>query len=758
MNGYEGRIHYEVAVDSILPTTLTYYSDKKISAGCRVIVPLGRANRKTLGVVLGQGEAPEGIAAKAIGDIMDSSPFFSETLIVMGRWLADYYFFPIGQVFKTMLPGGTKVKKLETVFLLPAGLEAQKDHDHPHYPVIKSIFGGRSSLRRKTFLSKIERLYPENPQQPLGLLRSQKLIEESNQRNLDLRQQGRLGEAAPEIGVTKDMSLTPDQEAVFREIERSFSERQPIPVLLWGVTGAGKTEIYLHLIESLLARAADQQALVLVPEISLTPQMTHVFSLRFPGQVVVVHSALDDKDRWKRLEAIRSQEKRILIGPRSAVFAPFKSLGLIIVDEEHDSSYKQGSGLRYNGRDVAVLRAKLEGCPVVLGSATPSLESFYNVQLGKFQLQTLHQRHNQGPLPELQVVEQKTKPSSGQSLSGGFEDVDIPVQPEIIDALRANYQQRMQSIVIVNRRGYAYFLFSRVSKKTVQCPSCSVSMTVHKQKFHLKCHYCDYTTPLAPYLAKPHGEYLLVGYGSEQAEQFLAQSMPEANIVRVDSDTVAKKGELEKILSAFRSGEIDILVGTQILAKGHDFPKVTLICLLEVDQMLNLPDFRAGERTFQLIVQAAGRAGRAEHPGKVLMQSRQPHQETMRAAMKQDYQEFVAQEIAFRRQHFFPPIAKMILIEFNGPHKDVLDQFVRNFDAFLKDAMLKNPSLFQKVHILGPAVPAIEKVRNRWRRTLLLSAQSHLALRELSRFLLESLKKLPRGLRMIVDVDPQAII
>lgn len=751
-------LHYELAVDAVLPMTLTYYSDRVIQRGSRVLVPFGRGNRLILGVVLGPCQAPEGVTPKAIDRVIDTEPFFSDTLISMALWMADYYLFPIGQVFKTMLPGGSKVKKSDLVALSVLGIEVRKDGEHEHHQLIKSLFGHRQSLTRKTFSNKINKLYPDQPEKTWNLLRSSQLIDESTKKNIDLRVQAEWASKSMSLEVSKSISLTAEQEAVFRRIEGDFDKEQPRPTLLWGVTGAGKTEIYLHLIESLLERDGTGQALMLVPEISLTPQMTRVFSSRFPNQVTVVHSSLEDGERWKRLEAIRSQEKKILIGPRSAVFAPFKSLGLIIVDEEHDSSYKQASGLRYNGRDMAILRGKWEGCPVVLGSATPSLESYYNAEKGKFTMQTLHKRHNQGALPQMQVIEQQSHARTGQSLSEGFHSIDVPVHEDIMVALKENFQRGLQSIVIVNRRGYAYYLFSRIHKKTVQCPSCSVSMTVHKQRMHLKCHYCDYTKPLAPYFSGTQGEYLLVGYGSEQAEGFLRQQMPEAKVVRVDSDTVAKKGKLESILAAFRSGDIDILVGTQILAKGHDFPKVTLICLLEVDQMLNLPDFRAGERTFQLIVQAAGRAGRASYEGQVLMQSRQPQQDLMKSAINQDYQSFVRQELAFREQHFFPPFAKMILIEFNGVHRQNLESFAKGLEAELKTAMLKRPELFRTNQVLGPAIPAIEKVRNRWRRTVLITGHNHGALRELTRFLLERLKKLPHGLRMIVDVDPQTII
>ena len=429
----------------------------------------------------------------------------------------------------------------------------------------------------------------------------------------------------------------------------------------------------------------------------------------------------------------------------------------MIVDEEHDNSYKQGSGLRYHGRDVAVLRGKLDGAMTLLGSATPSLESFYNASTEKFHLLKLTKRANQGELPDLKVIEPTLSRRTGVSVRKAIEEAEIPVHENIVGSLRDNYEAGLQSIVIVNRRGFAYFVFSRVKKQPVQCPSCSVSMTVHRKSFQPRCHYCDYGESLSKYLNQKDDEFLLVGYGSEQAEQFIANSIPGAKVVRVDSDTVAKKGELEKILGQFRSGEIDVLVGTQILAKGHDFPKVTLICLLEVDQMLNLPDIRAGERTFQLIVQAAGRAGRADRPGRVLMQTAQSQQPAIAAALDQDFQKFFDEEMSFRQKHHFPPFAKMVHFEFNAAMKPQLDQFSEQLEGLVKNILLNRTDLIEHVQILGPTVPAIERVRNRWRRTLLLSSHSINDLRVCAKYFLACLQKLPKDVRMIVDVDPQSI-
>ena len=367
----------------------------------------------------------------------------------------------------------------------------------------------------------------------------------------------------------------------------------------------------------------------------------------------------------KRLEKVRTGEASILIGPRSSVFAPFHNLKLLFVDEEHDSSYKQTTGLTYNGRDVAVVRAKLESAAIVLGSATPSMESHYNAISGRYIHLTLNERVGGKSLPSVEVVKHQVASRFGQKLTSNKDSIDIPISKKIINSLRENYDDGFQSIVLVNRRGFAYYLFLLEAGETVGCPQCSISLTVHNKSKTLRCHYCDYKTSIDSIKARyPNQTIMMMGYGSEQAELYLQQELPQANIVRIDSDIVLEKGKLTEILNRFRSGDIDILVGTQILAKGHDFPSVTLICLIELDQMLSLPDFRSGERTFQLLVQAAGRAGRGDHPGRVLVQTSRPDHPVVKTGLQQDYLSFAEMEIAFRSDILYPPFSRMVMFEF----------------------------------------------------------------------------------------------
>ena len=424
-----------------------------------------------------------------------------------------------------------------------------------------------------------------------------------------------MGHQIPEGEVAeKPKSFSAGQQEAFEQIIAGIESSESKPQLLFGITGSGKTELYLQLISWVFSQNDGDaaQALVLVPEISLTPQTTKRFEARFPGQVAVVHSGQTPVVRSRCLDSIRKGGKRILIGPRSAVFAPFQALKVIIIDEEHDASYKQSTGFSYNGRDVAVLRASREKAPVILGSATPSIESYNNAINNKYQLVKLFGRHNQHGLPNVSVV--------GGSVSRAFRTLDddhsqIPIESNVIRAIEKNLADRHQTIVIINRRGYAYYLYNLVDNEPVKCPNCSISLTVHKRKSLLRCHYCDYSSTVDRFVNGEQKRYAVVGYGSEQLESILGKCFPEASIGRLDSDNTVSKTHLNKTLSDFRKGAIDILVGTQMLAKGHDFPKVTLMIVLELDQALSMPDFRAGERVFQLMVQASGRAGRAEASG-----------------------------------------------------------------------------------------------------------------------------------------------
>ncbi len=580
----------------------------------------------------------------------------------------------------------------------------------------------------------------------------------------------------------KKPSLTPSQREVLTTLLKEGYQghldapgQNLTPVhkvfLLHGVTGSGKTEIYLNLIETLVKCPSlpPFQILVMVPEISLTPQMTGVFSQRFPDLVAVVHSAMADQKRWAQLEKIRTGAARVLIGPRSAVFGPFQNLGLIIVDEEHDTSYKQDTGLCYHGRDVAVVRGKIHNIPVLLGSATPSLESYANALEGRYQLLKLPERVGTATLPEVTMVPienpARFKPSPLKSDTQHPHQVvtldqdsslDTTINPIIIQALRETLHKGEQSIVLVNRRGFASYLKSMTTGKSYQCPQCSIAMTLHRKTQLLRCHYCDQSTSVAQILRDhPDQSYGSVGYGSQKIEELIRQLVPLARLARLDSDTMT--GDiLADVLGKFRQRHLDILVGTQMLAKGHDFPKVTLVVLLEVDQLLNLPDFRAGEKTFQLIVQAAGRAGRSATPGRVILQAQQHLNPIVLAATEQNYHRFLEIELAQRKSLLYPPYSRMIRFCFESKDHHKLTTAMGELNQWLQDLAQKDPEAFSQLRVLGPSVPAIERLREAYRQMLLLVAPiSHLKkLKNLAALLAHSFQNLPHGVVFSVDVDP----
>ncbi|TWW12323.1 primosomal protein N' [Planctomyces bekefii] len=778
--------HLEVAVPTPLARTFTYLADSPVPPGMRVLVPFGR--RRVVGVALGpaQAELEAGTQLKKIEKILDDTPSYSETVLAIARWISTYYMHPLGEVLRTMLPASSEKVAKDLLALTPEGEQARSAASTSEGQFLKLLFGKKKTeMSYGAALGKSKRLAGEAT---IGsdaftvrqLVKSGLVVKRRGSTMRAREMQTEEVERAPEPLSPAQRGVAPElrpaqRQAVDRICQALRPTRDGSPAaeskvfLLHGVTGSGKTEVYIQLIEEVL-KESGHQALLLVPEISLTPQMTQVFERRFPGIVAVVHSAMTDIARWQELQRIRAGTARILIGPRSAVFGPFGKLALILVDEEHDGSYKQSTGLTYNGRDVAVLRGKLEKAAVVLGSATPSMESYQNALAGRYELLEMPERVTGRPLPEINIIPCEKKRGLGtvvkaHSARPHADDVqaderdDIPIDPKILEALEQNRLAGRQAIVLVNRRGYAYYLFSLQERQAVPCPNCSISLTLHARSTVLRCHYCDYKTTVERIVAERPGDTLIaVGYGSQKAEDCLAAKLPKARITRLDSDIVVDREVLPKVLEKFRRGDIDILVGTQILAKGHDFPNVTLIVILEVDQLLNLPDFRAGERTFQLIVQAAGRAGRADLPGKVLIQTVRAENPLVLAALEQDYKGFAASELKFRRAHEYPPFTRMIAIEINGPHKPRLETLCTQMERWQDELAVKQPNLAAKVRILGPSVPPIETIRGRHRRTVIFSSGDLQALRTVSQAFVTAFGKLPPKVRLRIDVDPQSLI
>lgn len=799
-NSVNELILVEVAIPVPLAQTFTYTATELPPIGSRVSVPFG--HRRLVGVALGQGKVPppeQGIKLKPLAAIIDTDPVYTPELITLARWLSRYYLHPLGEVLRAMLPASStkQVREQYSLSLSAKKLRDQASSDEGLW--LKALFGKRDAMSAATLKARIKKVSADRSAAEacmafdLRTMVAKRWLSKSRGTAIKARLQHEHtteANSATAHGDDDDKpqppmpNLTANQEQVLRSIVQeglhTKDAAEPATFLVHGVTGSGKTEIYLRLIAALLSEDRPLQTIVLVPEISLTPQMTRVFASRFPGKVAVVHSNMSDLDRWAELSRMRSGAALVLIGPRSAIFAPCNNLGLIIVDEEHDNSYKQTTGLTYNGRDVAVLRGRIERVPVILGSATPSMESLLNAQSGRYRLLSLPERVHGRALPSIEIVAPIAKGRIGTRLgpepsrvanpelaSTAVDDhgedklagEELLVAPRVLEALATNIQAGHQAIVLVNRRGYASYLYSIEKKSALECPYCSISLTLHARGRTLRCHYCDHRISVDEATRQRPGEtFVAVGYGSQRAEDLLRKRMPTARIERLDSDVLVERSLLPATLARFRAGEIDILVGTQILAKGHDFPNVTLIVVLEVDQALLLPDFRAGERTFQLIVQAAGRAGRAENPGHVLIQTQKSDHPILASALAQDYASFAQRELEFRRRHLYPPFSRMVCVEFSDPDSKVLESVTARVERWLDRLGTLKPELLRAVRILGPAAPPLEKVRSRYRKVLVLASADAEPLKLLASMLLQAFSGLPGDTRLRVDVDPQSLL
>lgn len=778
------RVH--VALPTVLDQSFTYLSPESIPEGCRLVVPFGRRSLVGISVEDAFGPPPSknlDTKLKFVAERLDQEPLIPPQLMRLARWIASYYFHPLGEVLATMLPAHTKHQQKVQVHLSEMGQAHIGSQESLRDALLSYIFASKSQVGKDTFQKRLRDYFRVNPHETektwsLESLARQKLISIKKQDSFSSRSADpkKMDEPIPQVS-NQALPLTPAQEIAYQQIQSHISSPILKPILLHGVTGSGKTEIYLQLIAQLFQQGKvpedswlkAPQVLVMVPEISLTPQMTSVFTQRFPNQVAVVHSGLSDKIRWQTLESVRTGHKRILIGPRSAVFSCMRNLRAILVDEEHDSSYKQASTPSYHGRDVAVVRGQMENIPVLLGSATPSLESYQNALSNRYHLVTLSERANARPMPEIRMVPflgaalprakiQTTLPKSG------FRHLNRALEPpvvteEILSALHENFRQGRQAMVVANRRGYATFLLDTTRGDPVSCPQCSISLTLHRKNTLLLCHYCGHRLEVSKFLQnKDPADYLPLGSGSQKVEDFLTEALPGLKVARLDSDISAKQGALTELLDRFRRREIDILVGTQILAKGHDFANVALIVILDVDHQLRLPDFRAGERTFQLLVQAAGRSGRAEFPGFVLLQTDQTEHPIVQAALRHDYAAFLKHEMEFRQSLAYPPLRRIIAVEFNSESLPRLLKLESFCHQWLDEMVRLNASMASKVRILGPSIPPLERVSGRYRRVLLLSSIHMKTMRQLVTQLLSVVQRKDSQVRVKVDVDPQSLM
>lgn len=731
----------EVAVPLPLDTTFHYRVPEdlapRIQPGVRVFVPFGR--RKVTAYVLRFSTPPEGQQLKGLLDVLDPEPLWTEAELTFFQWIADYYLHPLGEVLKTALPTGINLQSRSSVDgeAVSGGKKVRHERVFSALPADAPVKLRGKGLDILAFLRQS------------GSVSSAELKVRFGECSPNLRRLVELGlvrmserevyrDPFAGLSVTKDSPkpLTLHQQQALTTILTALDSRYFSPFLLHGITGSGKTEVYLQGIAHTLA--AGRNALVLVPEISLTPQLVQRFRARFCDGIAVLHSALSDGERYDEWRRIRRGEVRIVIGARSAIFAPLERIGIIVVDEEHEASFKQSDGLRYNARDLALVRGQQEQAVVLLGSATPLITTRFAAQQGKLGYLSLPERVGNRPLPATSIINTRMTAES-------------PLSPQLIEALADNLERGEQSLLFLNRRGFASWLVCPACGADLQCPNCSVSLTYHRQRRKSLCHYCDYQVP-APCICPSCGELELkeMGVGTERIEHELLEQFPGARIARMDSDTTSGKGGHARILDKVGRGEVDILVGTQMIAKGHDFPGVTLVGVLQAEGSLYLPDFRATERTFQVLSQVIGRAGRGELPGRVLLQAMTPDHYGIAYAADHDFERFYQEELLFRQELNYPPYGFLAAIKLSATSEKSLTSAAEQSAAVLRSIKSR---LGLRVGILGPAPAPLYRLRGRFRQQILLKDSSRAALRRLL-IAYRREQSLPATVRMAIDIDP----
>jgi primosomal protein N' (replication factor Y) len=783
--------------------------------GGRVLVPF--RNQRISGVVTALHDRAPSMEAKTVIQVLDNEPVLDEGLMKLGQWIAQYYLAPIGDVFRGMLPLAAEIKKAKLYRITEVGYEAlhasatagssrrsKQDigtqmveysvldylsmSDEALEGTIRSATGANRQvldllLRKKwiaredvssvrdaqrtvqvAVLREVSGKLNENQQKIVALLQrkdGRAFVEQI--RTLDVprttlqtlvkRGVVEIVEEQADFSVSSmkkrgpshlDFIFNAEQKAALGAIQKSVEEKTFSVSLLHGVTGSGKTAVYLAAMQSVLEQG--RSAILLVPEIGLTPAAAANLHQVFGDEVAILHSALSGDERAEQWHRIRRGDARIVVGTRSAVFAPVANLALIVVDEEHDSSYKQEETPRYNGRDVAVMRGKLTNSAVVLASATPAIESYHNAEAGKYRLIELKERVERRPLPEVELVDMRSEfQQTGE---------DQIFSRQLIQEVTDRLNRGEQAMVLLNRRGYSSVVLCRACGETLQCKNCSIAMTFHKSAHRMECHYCAYRQAVPKRCAACNSEHIFfLGTGSEKVEERLHAAFPQARIGRLDRDTVRNRHDFERVLNQFHAGEINLLVGTQMIAKGHDVHGVTLVGVVGADYALGFPDFRAAERTFQLLTQVAGRAGRGETPGKVVLQTYHPDHYAIQFAQQHDYVGFYEKEIRFRKWMHYPPFSALsnVLVR-----SDKLDQALRWTGQLGK---WFESTRNEGVRVLGPSVAPIMRLKRDYRYHFILKAASREKLNASLRRMLAfaDTEKIPRT-NVVVDVDALSLL
>ncbi|MBI2825272.1 MAG: primosomal protein N' [Planctomycetia bacterium] len=706
-----------------------------LQVGCRVTVPLGRGDRPRVGYCVGLESGPVARRLKEVHGLVDEQCLLSPPMFRLSQWIAEHYLCTWSQALDAILPAAVRQHagtRRATMVSLVDGVADRIDTvklPAKQMQVLRYLAAGTRPVALAELMTAVPCTHA-----PIAALRRKGLVQAATAR---VRQEHY---AKPAPDREANHALNEDQERALETIRAALESRRQQSIVLHGITGSGKTEVYIRAIQEMIAYG--RQAIVLVPEISLTPQAEERFRARF-GQVAVLHSHMTDAERGWQWERIAREEVSVVVGARSAIFAPVPRLGLIVVDEEHEGSFKQDSAPRYHARDVALERARAEEVPLVLGSATPSLESWHRAQSGVYQLVEMPRRVLDRPLPDVRTIDLRNQFERG-AFAGAL---SRPLRLAMQDALG----QGGQVILLLNRRGYATHLQCPSCGAVVRCPHCDIALTHHRQKAIALCHYCDYEIPAphaCPECDVPGIRYS--GLGTEKLEAEVRTRFPEARSLRMDTDTMQATGSHERALAAFRSGEVRILLGTQMIAKGLDFPDVTLVGVVNADTALHLPDFRAAERTFQLLVQVAGRTGRGPRGGRVLVQTFSPDHPAIQAAVRHDYRAFADRELPLRRLLGYPPYAEMIRIVVRGERENTTFEFARSL-ADCCAAELKRST--GATRILGPAPAPIGKLRGQYRFQVQLQGPDASVLRAAVRHAQTALKP-PDDVQWTADVDP----
>ncbi|MBC2012764.1 primosomal protein N' [Listeria marthii] len=769
--------------------------EELIRPGMRVSVPFG--NRKIQGFVIALGETEENPKLKGIDGVMDLAPVLNEELMELGDWLAEDTLSFRVSAYQAMLPAALRAKyekyflrldeeneELEQLFegyetldwkvaearglLKQIGKWVREGSVEVVYQVKNKITNKKvrvvSCLKAPHQLAEIIEDMPKNAKAQSRVLAFFQAFEGTEITAVDLKKQAETTDTTikklADLGLltiqekiisrdpyenhqfekSESLELLPDQQTACEKINAAKEQET---FLVHGVTGSGKTEIYLQTIEAKLKEG--KEAIVLVPEISLTPQMVERFKSRFGSEVAVLHSALSSGEKYDEWRKIERKEARVVVGARSAVFAPFENLGIIIIDEEHEASYKQEDNPRYHARDVAIWRATKYQCPVVLGSATPSLESFARAKKGVYTLIELPSRVNDRAMPEVNVVDMREELRKENRTE---------FSTELLEKIKDRIAKKEQTVLMLNRRGYSSFVMCRDCGYVVECPNCDISLTYHQSSNQMKCHYCGHEERVPQQCPSCEGEHIrYFGTGTQKVEESLTKLIPEARVIRMDVDTTRTKGAHEKLLNSFRNHEADILLGTQMIAKGLDFPDITLVGVLNADTMLHLPDFRASERTFQLLTQVSGRAGRHERTGEVVVQSYNPEHYSIEFAKKHDFIGFYNHEMQLRKMGSYPPFYYLTMINVSDENEMKAIRTIQEMAQFLRG------KLGPDAVILGPVPSTITRIKNKYRYQCIIKYKIEPNLKkELKTLITHYQKDQQKGLTITIDVQPYVLM